>query len=214
MKVAREILYKYLKIHLQLQRPRGKSDKAFRGYIFTKIFSEYLAKYVEKPYKLVLGPLWIRGLEWIEWDLAIIKEGEYDKWIDPRNIAVLFECKVHGVYGKIDKLVKLYERIEENFKRAGDKCPELRKTYYVSLAEAKPLRPSRKSIDYYKLAKENISNSVILFNSRSIQRLYNNYTKGLKKVEIIAKADEIARKIALNAQPLDSWGALLLSLRD
>jgi len=101
MEVAREILYRYLKIYLQLRRPRGKSDKAFREYIFTKILSEHLANYMEKSYKLVLGPLWIRGLEWIKWDLAIIKEGGYDKWIDPRSIIILFECKSIPQYSLI-----------------------------------------------------------------------------------------------------------------
>lgn len=213
MEVAREILYRYLKIYLQLQRPRGKSDKAFRGYIFTKVLSEYLARYVEKPYKLILGPLWIKGLEWIEWDLAVVKEGGYGKWIDPENIAILFECKVHGVYGKRDELEKLYRKIEEKFRSARGICPYLRKTYYISLMEAEPLRSSRRGIDYYKQTKENISNSFILFNSRSIHKLYNNYTKGLEKAEIIAKADETARKIALNAQPLDSWGDFITEFK-
>lgn len=184
----RKILLEYLNIEFSLKKPpKRKSNKSFKGYIFVKILSKFLRKHTPKSYTLVLGPLWIKGLEWIEWDLAIIKKDanpEYDVLYNPEDIIALFECKVSGIYGGKNELKKIINRIKNNFEKAKKICNNLKKCFYISLMEVKP---KKTGINYYRETKKNIENSFILFNSRSIEYLSKSCRNPL---EIAIKAEE------------------------
>jgi len=183
----RKILYEYLNIELNLKEPpEGRSNKPFKGYIFSKILSDYLKKYLSKDYKIVIGPLWIKDLEWIEWDCAVVKKDakvEYNRY-DPDDVIALFECKVRGVYGGYSDLPKTFKRINNIFEEAKSVCSSLRKCIYVSLMEAKP---KKDGINYYEETKKNIENSFILFNSRSVEKLKEMFSDPR---EIASKAEE------------------------
>jgi len=66
---ASDLLFEYLSIVLSIQPlEESRSCKGFKGYMFVKIFSKFLEENLSNRYRVVLGPLWIRRLEWIEWD--------------------------------------------------------------------------------------------------------------------------------------------------
>jgi len=46
--------------------PRGRSNNTFKGWLFSQLLAKELKQYVPSGMKLAIGPLWIRGLEWIE----------------------------------------------------------------------------------------------------------------------------------------------------
>lgn len=166
MSEAREVLREYLTVVKSLKKPpERKSNKRFRGHVFASIVCKHLSKYVPN-YDVVLGPSWVKGLEWIEWDCAIVKRTPVMyKLYDPDKVVALFECKVRGIYGGRDKLPTILENIRGRFKEAeklGIRC------FYVSLMEAKPRK--EKSIDYYKETKRRLEGrAFILFNSHSIK---------------------------------------------
>lgn len=194
MDVAREVLFEYLKNVFNLRRG---NNKPFRGYLFTCILSKYLVKCIPESYRIVLGPLWIKGLEWIEWDMAIVRRcarPHYNRWYNPNDVIVLFECKVNGVYGSRDKLNTLLNKIKDNFKQAHEICRSLRGCLYVSLMEVKP--KGEDSINYYEKTKNVIKNSIIFFNSRSIRSLSNKYRNN-------------PNRVVEEAESLDSWDKLI-----
>lgn len=176
MSEAREVLREYLRVIKSLKKPpERQSNKRFRGQVFASIFCEHLSKYVPHC-DVVLGPIWIKGLEWIEWDCAIVKRAPVRyRLYDPDKVVALFECKVSGIYGGRDKLPIILENIRGKFKEAeklGIRC------FYVSLMEAKPR--SEKSIDYYKETKKTLEGKAfILFNSRSVKSEDNRDVEGL-----------------------------------
>jgi hypothetical protein len=46
-----------------------RSSNRFRGHVFASIVMESIGKNVSRDkYQPVIGPIWIKGLEWIEWD--------------------------------------------------------------------------------------------------------------------------------------------------
>jgi len=166
MNEAREILREYLTVVKSLKKPpERRSNKRFRGHVFASILCKHLSKYVPN-YDVVLGPIWIKGLEWIEWDCAIVKRAPvmYNLY-DPDKVLVLFECKVRGIYGGRDKLPTILENMRDRFRKAeklGIRC------FYASLMEVKPRE--KKSIDYYEETKRRLEGrAFILFNSRSIK---------------------------------------------
>ena len=185
---SRRILYEFLVIELSLRNPpERRSNKVFRGYVFSKILAEHLKHYL-KSGEIVVGPLWIQGLEWIEWDCAVVREGAKRlhnmNWFLPDDIIALFECKVSGIYGKREELPEKFNQINYNFEEARKICKNLRKCLYVSLMEAKP---KKRGINYYEETKKHIKNSFILFNSRSVDALK---TKHRDSKEIASKAEE------------------------
>ena len=162
-----DILKEYYGITSQLEKPpSGKSNKGFRGHVFCKILADHISKYVRK-YDIVLGPLWIKGIEWIEWDLALVRKGAKQinglNWYSPEDIIALFECKVHGIYGSEGEIQEVLGRIKGNFDEAKRICKNLKRCFYVSLKEARPIR---RGIDYYEETKKVIKDSYIFFNSR------------------------------------------------
>lgn len=214
---SREILFEYLRVVLGLGTPPvRRSNKGFKGYIFTDILSRHLKDTISDRYSLVVGPLWIKGLEWIEWDLAITEENamlDYARWYNPDKIVVLFECKVSGIYGKREELCKLCEKLKDRFKSAHKVCKNLMECYYVSLVEAKPI-DGEDGINYYKVAKEEIKDSFIssfmFFNSRSVEKLCRQYLRVYRDEMDIS---EIAKKVACEAEKLDEWVDFVEALR-
>lgn len=166
MSEAREILREYLTVVKSLKKPpERRSNKRFRGHTFASILCKHLSKYVPN-YDVVLGPLWVKGLEWIEWDCAIVKRAPVMyKLYDPDKVVALFECKVRGIYGRRDRLPTILENMRGRFKEAeklGIRC------FYVSLMEAKAKKAS--GINYYKETKRWLEGrAFILFNSHSIR---------------------------------------------
>ena len=117
MSEAREILREYLTVVKSLKKLfERRSNKRFRGHVFASIVCKYLSKYVPHC-DVVLGPLWVKGLEWIEWDCAIVKRAlVMYKLYDPDKVVALFECKVRGIYGRRDKLPTILENIRGRFR--------------------------------------------------------------------------------------------------
>jgi hypothetical protein len=64
---------------------------------------EHIGKNIPKDkYIPVIGPIWIKGLEWIEWDGALIKKDGEEilfHYYKPDAIAAIFEFKTAGIYG-------------------------------------------------------------------------------------------------------------------
>ncbi|MHA1608535.1 MAG: hypothetical protein ACTSUJ_00845 [Candidatus Njordarchaeales archaeon] len=185
---SRRILYEFLVIDLSLKKPpERRSNKTFRGYVFSKIFAEHLKPHL-KFGEIVVGPLWIQELEWIEWDCAIVREGAKRlhgiNWFLPDDIIALFECKVSGIYGSRNELPDMFNRINHNFEEAKEICENLKECLYVSLMEVKP---KKKGINYYEETKKHIKNAFILFNSRSVDALK---AKHKDPKEIASKAEE------------------------
>lgn len=173
-------LYEFNSIQSKAIKPlKGKSNRAFIGHIFAGIALNYMAKYISQPYKVVLGPLWIQQLEWVQWDGAIIKRDAQEileRYYLPKDFVALFEFKTRGIYGRKEKKDKqktvgeVIEDIRQNFHSAQVLCPNLRRCFYVTLHERKPMR--RTSIDYFgetkKLEPEIVT--CILFDAYSIER--------------------------------------------
>lgn len=156
-----EILSEFLSIYTRLSKPsKGKSNKGFVGNLFAEILTKKMRKYVSSEYKITVGPLWISGLEWIEWDAAVITQATpktFDRLFDSKDIVALFELKTRGIYGRKhpDKgktVQQVIRSIEENFCLAKKHCSDLKNCFYVSLQERSPKRKG--SIDYYRETKK------------------------------------------------------------
>jgi len=55
-------VHKILRADARYYDAERRSNKRFRGHIFASIFCKHLSKYVPN-YDVVLGPLWVEGLE-------------------------------------------------------------------------------------------------------------------------------------------------------
>lgn len=153
-----KIREEFLSISQKIRKP-GKSRR-FIGNLFSDIITRKMERYISSWYKIVVGPLWIRGMEWIEWDGAIIKKGAKEiinKLFHPDDIIALFEFKTGGIYGRKHpgkgKTVRdVINDIKEKFRVARKCCSNLKGRFYVSLQERTPKRND--SIDYYGETKK------------------------------------------------------------
>jgi hypothetical protein len=165
--------------------PTNRSNRRFLGHYFASIAMNHISKYVPmEKYVPVLGPVWIKGLEWVEWDGAVVKKDSkeiFPHCYDPSDIAVIFEFKVSGIYGlktprKGKKTVQeVVENIKGNFEAAKGLYKNLG-CFYISLHERRP-DPNRKQrrgapINYYAETKKLPADitTCILFNSRSFEK--------------------------------------------
>lgn len=140
--------------------------------MFATVALKHIRKYIPQKYETVLGPLWIRGLEWIEWDGAIIRrcaEQIFEKYYNPDDVIALFELKSGGIYGGSETIQNVISGIKGNFQEAKKVCPNLKRCFYITLHERKPKRKG--SINFYgetkKLEPEIIV--CVLFDSASIE---------------------------------------------
>lgn len=175
-----QILYEFDSLQSKaIKPPKGKSNRAFIGHVFAGIALRHMENYISKRYKVVFGPLWMQQLEWIQWDGAIVKRDAQEileKYYHPNDVVALFEFKTRGIYGRKEKKDKqktvheVIEGIRQNFRSAQALCPNLKRCFYVTLHERKPMR--RGSIDYFgetkKLEPEIVT--CILFDAYSIER--------------------------------------------
>ena len=90
----------YTKKNALLKAPDDKSNSRFVGHVFAQIAMDHLVKHLPADrYRLFLGPLWLRNLEWVEWDGAIIKREAkeiFQNYYEPTDIIALFEFKIAG----------------------------------------------------------------------------------------------------------------------
>ena len=156
-----EILNEFLSIYNRLTKPpRRKSNKGFIGNLFSEIIANKMERYLSPEHKIVHGPLWIGGFEWIEWDGAIIKKAAeeiFPKFFHSEDIIALFELKTRGIYGrkhpgKGKTVQEVIDNIKKNFCLAKERCTTLKRCFYVSLQERTPKR--KDSIKYYKETKK------------------------------------------------------------
>jgi hypothetical protein len=180
--------------------PSKRSNRAFLGHIFATIALKHLAKHVSPQYEALLGPLWIKGLEWVEWDGAVVRKGSrelFEKYYHPDDVIALFEFKSSGIYGRKhpqkDKgktVEEVVEDIRKNFDYARKLCPNLNGCFYISLHERVP-RHERKPdgefpINYYEETKKlgpDIT-TCVLFDSYSIEK---NKPKSLDDWDTLVK---------------------------
>lgn len=160
--------------------PKKKSNRDFVGHVFATIALKHMATHISSQYNVVSGPLWIQGLEWIEWDGAVIRSGSkeiFENYHNPQNVVALFELKSGGIYGRKSPqkgkgrtLQEVIDGIRRNFCEAGKICPNLKRCFYVSLHERKPKR--KDSINYYGETKKLEPKIVtcILFESSSLEK--------------------------------------------
>lgn len=150
-----KILSTFLSIKNDLEKPpKRKSNSAFKGHLFAKLLFHNIKEYISRQYALVEGPLWIHGIEWIEWDGAVIKNINNNSFsrYNPNDIVTLFEIKARGIYGGEKDARKALERIRDNFDLAKGHCPNLKQCIYVTLQERTPKREN--SIDYFESTKK------------------------------------------------------------
>ncbi|MBA7694858.1 hypothetical protein ES703_103473 [subsurface metagenome] len=150
------ILSRFLKTKERLDRPPpGKSNYGYTGHLFATILFEELGRHIPRRYTLVRGPLWVHGLEWVEWDGAVTKSVLPDNSValyEPEDIIALFEIKTRGVYGGEKEVTKALNNIAENFRDARKHCQNCRQCIYVTLQERKPKRET--SVPYYQRTKD------------------------------------------------------------
>ncbi len=176
---SQEILLEFENFSFK-EAPNRKNNSRFRGHIFASILMKHIAKYTDK-FSPVLGPVWIKDLEWIEWDGAVIKKGAKEilpQYYNSNDIAGLFEFKVHGIYGgkypqKGKKTVQeVVKGISDNFENA----KKLNKNiccFYISLQERKPVSEKKrknKPINYYAETKKLPVTTCILFESNYLAK--------------------------------------------
>ncbi len=162
-----------------LKPQKRKSNNRFRGHVFSSIGMNHIAKHISlEEFTPVLGPVWIKDLEWIEWDGAIIKNSSKEilpHYYKPSDIAAIFEFKINGIYGtkypqKGKKTVQqVVKSINDNFEAAKRLNKNLG-CFYISLYERRPDSKRKRSqgtpIDYYAETKKLPITTCILFNSR------------------------------------------------
>jgi hypothetical protein len=188
-----------------LKVPEGKSNSRFLGHMFAKIAMDNIQGHLSMDeYTLKLGPLWIRNLEWVEWDGAIIKKSSkeiYNNYYEPSDIVSLFEFKISGIYGlksrkegqKGKTVQEVVSCIKENFSGAQELGAAKDSCFYVSLHERK-VKPETSlkenpPIDYYAEAKkiEPEAATCILFNSTSFDKQnpveLDDWSAFLKKIQ-------------------------------
>jgi hypothetical protein len=171
-----------------LKVPEGKSNNRFLGHIFAKIVMDHIMKHLSMhKYRLVLGPLWLKHLEWVEWDGAIARKESkaiYECYYEPREILALFEFKISGIYGRKTRkegqkgktVQEVVFGIRENFKAAQDLGAAKERCFYISLHErkTKPEADLKENppINYYAEAKKLESDALtcILFNSTTFEK--------------------------------------------
>jgi len=165
---SKEIFDKFYSIKKRAEESKKdkkkKSIKKFLGHIFRYLlFAKIKEKeYIPKQYTLVEGPLYIRGIEWIEWDGAIvIGKKKVDSYYDSDDIIALFEIKSGGIYGDSGgkKHLRGEEAVRESLKKIKKRFMEAKKQnleikcIYITLWERTPMN-HEKSILYYDLTKE------------------------------------------------------------
>jgi len=173
-----QILSEFRKFHVVPHR----SNNRFRGHVFASIAMEHIKKHVPlEKYATVLGPVWIKSLERVEWDGIIIKKDSkevFPHYYNSSDIIAIFEFKVGGIYGvkkpqKGKKTVRqVIEEIKANFDDARNSCKNLLGCFYISLHERKPDESKRKPINYYAETKAILTDTTtcILFNSKSFEK--------------------------------------------
>jgi len=161
--------------------PKGKSNKDLVGQAFVHSVFNALGKYNTK-YALVVGPLWVQGLEFIEWDAAFVDKQRkpiFEGYYPPEDIIALFELKASGIFGlkkkskgepKQKTVGQVVSTIKNNFMQAKSTCKNMRECFYISLKERTPKRKG--SINYYSKTKKLEPNVVtcIMFESSSIEK--------------------------------------------
>jgi len=151
-----KILSEFLELKKSLrQPPKRRSNSRLVGKLFTTLLFRRIEEYVPKQYSLVQQEMWIRGLEWIEWDGAIVLKPFVDKSlpvVNPSEVVALFEVKVRGIYGGKEVCKRSLRRIRENFQTAVDKCGSNLHCIYVTLQERTP--KDERSVKYKCLTEE------------------------------------------------------------
>jgi hypothetical protein len=162
--------------------PKGRSNNRFKGNLFASIALTHINNVIPNgKYRLILGPLWIKGMEYIEWDGAIVaKDADetFEKYFDADKIVALFEFKCNGIYGGRKKgkgktVEEVISYIKDNFSNAKTKCSNIKCLFYISLCERKPLasKKAKQPINYYEETRklEPDITTCILFNSNSMK---------------------------------------------
>jgi hypothetical protein len=132
--------------------------------LFAYAAMKYIKPHInEAKYRSVLGPLWIKGQEWVEWDGAIVKKEAKEilpQYFDGEDVLVLFEFKVAGIYGTKQKVegkktvAEAVTGIKKNFEEAKTKCcPNLVGSFYITLFEREPKPSEKQPFDYWKATK-------------------------------------------------------------
>jgi hypothetical protein len=195
--IEKQILTKSQKAE-KIQKPEShRSNKRFRGYLFASIAMEQISVMIpQEKYRLVLGPVWVKDLEYVEWDGAIVKKEAKEicpNYLTPTILPQYSNLKIAGIYGvkKPQKgkktVIEVMKNINDNFKKARDLFQNIG-CFYISLYERKPKDSEKKPINYYSETKKGLAaiTTCILFNNR-------NYKK---------------------PEPLDSWADMITKLHD
>jgi|GEM_PF-2136926 hypothetical protein len=171
-------------------RPEEKSNNRLNGHFFACIAMNRIKPYINTiKYREILGPLWIKGQEWVEWDGAIIRKEAKEilpQYFESNDVFALFEFKTSGIYGRKKhkkgkgKTVKeVVAGIKGNFLEAQSLCPNLAGAFYITLHERKPTlskkQTKKRPIDYYKETQK-LKPEVVpcaLFNSTSFTKKSN-----------------------------------------
>lgn len=95
-----QILSEYRSIPVTYSRRNSR----FHGHAFASIAMAHIKKQIPlNRYTPVLGPIWIAGLETIEWDGAILRNDlikySLPNYFAPCGVVAVFEFKSAGVYG-------------------------------------------------------------------------------------------------------------------
>ncbi|MGD0203660.1 MAG: hypothetical protein ABSC20_07130 [Candidatus Bathyarchaeia archaeon] len=187
-----------------MQKEKDKSNSDFIGHAFVKFVFDFVPPNVNAKYRVVPGPLWVKSLEWIEWDGALVRKGARSglpNYFKTKDIIALFEMKVGGIVGgrenkkKEEKqgmkkkqaktVTQAIASIRSNFIAAEEKCPNLKKCFYIALRESRPqhmwqLKKERLqfTINYYEYTKRMLNQKEIvtclMFDSSSIDRKKNS----------------------------------------
>jgi len=170
-----QILQKFRALQNTLSMPpKKKKNYFFVGHLFADIAFDYIAKHLSsKPYKVVLGPLWIKELERIQWDGALVRKEAcqiLERYYKPEDVIALFEFKTSGIYGGRARVREVVKGIRDNFAAAQKICPNIKSCFYVALHERTPKRSG--SVHYFNKVKELREQTVttcMLFSSESLE---------------------------------------------
>ena len=182
---AQRILEEYNQLRFA-PPPKRKSNNRLNGHKFAYIAMNHIKPILTDKYATVVGPLWIKGQEWVEWDGAIVEKDMKEiipRYFNPDSVFALFEFKAGGIYGrkkyakgKGKTLKKVIADIKNNFRKAQKCCNKnLCGSYYIALHDRQPKIPKSKRkrpIDYYKWTKtlEPEVTTCVLFNSTSLNK--------------------------------------------
>ena len=132
---------------LKLSEGKGPAWGRFKGDVVCRVVAKYIQPHLPNGSKIVGPSVYIAGFKfpW-EFDLAIVNiEAEPEPFTNAykgEQIRNILEIKMHGVYGKKEKIEEIVsKRITEPFREVAAGYPQIRPAYLAIQETINPIKP-------------------------------------------------------------------------